>query len=625
MNTVYLGSTSRWSLKKTYVFTGDTSAPAGYNRYRDTVFFWDIDLKKITTTVNNRDVEFYTGNDEREPDTEEYIPQDTRVDAYYMPTVPGQPGYVAGQEGKFVTQYSTGVAAVYPVYGVNADELKFVEARVVNPVRGETEGKVYIEVSGGVGVLTYTVYGTGFNSYGPLDADKKAVLTFVPGTYNIQVQEEVASTSPPQVIRRQVIVLAPQPKRGCTDPNATNYDSDADVDDGTCVFAPPPVKPVFIVPRMNSLRMVKSQVYDNYDNFATINNQLFCETDYLGRFNPGYHQKFVFEDVIVTQFQSNYETHKATLHRNGQSAVVAELPITMKQQNQGLPRDFLGWIAAHNQPGETRIYFNTLNLPVQFVAGDTLFLINADTYNGQYAIQAVNDDNEIGAPYVVITKEYTEIEARKDVTVQTLYDVLPYNVYEFPLGLALRSAGEYYVKLEATHPDRGDIIYRSEVFSLKREHPGTHCIRYRNNDNAYEIVYATGIIHVLRVESETFEEYTKGTRTIHRNPDNTSRKLQSTTQQMFTWRTYKLPTWLHTTLAVAVEHDYVEIDGMEVLCEEGYSKPTFINLYALADSSAEMEVVGFMGIGNGPDEGDIDASGSGFIIVQGGYLKKNLD
>jgi hypothetical protein len=607
--------------------------PFAWDMYNKTTSSWDTDTKKVVTTTVPYHDELYAGEEGREPFVYPTIilPLDELVDSYYIPRVSTSYGYIEGREGQFVKIKSDGLGWVYADYsgdtaGNDTNPIILVSARTTAPLKGQVNGKIDLEVKGGAPIpgQFFGVYLNGSPNGDPTNtATGKITLLRPPGKYKVKIMEAYADPGEPNAfIEIELTIKEYAAIKGCMNPDATNYNADATEDDGTCKFEDPAQRRHFLMPLVNSLRFVNKVVADNVTTFEDFDNVAFCGHNFLGRFNPHYHQKFQFEDVVITQFRSNYETHTVKLYRHDTGTEVATIPVVKKIQYIGATRNYPAWIAADTDATKTRIYFNSTSIPLHFATADRITLVNIPDYAGTYTIQNILDDKALGAPYVLISKAYTGPE-RLDVTVQSTLDLLPYDVYEFTLSFAARSQNEYYVVVKANDSKYGSLTYTSEPIQLAKEHIGTHLIRYRNNDNAFEIAYSTGITHMRRITSDTFKQYNGGTRTLHRNPDSTLVKLQAMVWRMFTWETFKLPPWEHEILFVALEHDFIEIDGMRVQCSEGYQKPTYINRYTLADSLAEMEVIGVFGTGNGADTGDVDGVNGGYIIVNGGYLTRN--
>lgn len=163
--------------------------------------------------------------------------------------------------------------------------------------------------------------------------------------------------------------------------------------------------------------------------------------------------------------------------------------------------------------GYTGLYFET---------GDTYDNMNVRIDGGEYSLKGNLPDFAIKGQYVVIdtlgTFEIIDIvfdpEKNKRVIVieniyngadtltrvESTYDLLPFEVYEFDVDfttLALDS-GYYDILITNTDTTNGTIQHLSENIYLDDEHPNTLHIRYFN-DNNRDIFYKYGIQNTIRV------------------------------------------------------------------------------------------------------------------------------
>jgi hypothetical protein len=115
-------------------------------------------------------------------------------------------------------------------------------------------------------------------------APGRVAVLLLAGVYNIVVYEvgtagtaNAGGTVPP---------YAAPVVRGCTDPNADNYDEDATEDDGSCEYTPPPRLAHFVISPALGLRFWKPAAAE----LPAFDNRLLGDERPLDTNNPGYCQ-----------------------------------------------------------------------------------------------------------------------------------------------------------------------------------------------------------------------------------------------------------------------------------------------------------------------------------------------
>jgi hypothetical protein len=382
----------------------------------------------------------------------------------------------------------------------------------------------------------------------------------------------------------------------------------------------PPAKPrpFFDIPLLNSLRYVVNPG----KGLPNLHNRLYCTENWPGIFKANYYQKICPEDRLPTQFLSNYTTHAATLYDYQTGIRVNTLEVKVVTQNTGMVRLYRAWLTKHPQDaGQSRLYFNGGKLPLAFVAGDSVQLQNATpaAVNGARVVAKVTFDDTDSIPYAVLNYAYPGNTARIALDVSTQLDTLPYNVMQFECPWLGVAEGVYVIELAATGNDLPDVLAVSEPIALLSEHPFTQLVEWRNNDDARNLTYSKGFTSNLRVESEVREPVPGGTRKVHDLPNGRLLKLASTGIIKVPFVTMQLPSWLHVKLGLAFDLDLVKINGVEYQTRDGYEVEQSKTM-GLRNGSIMVEEVGGERQ-NSTDLGNV-LTGSGFIIVNGGRLKR---
>lgn len=405
---------------------------------------------------------------------------------------------------------------------------------------------------------------------------------------------------------------------GCTDPNATNYDPAATDDDGSCVYAPEVRNPVLSVSIMNSLRFVATENVDNCGTFQTLDNTLFCKERHRGVRNPSYHQKVARCDQHIYQFRTNYANLALNIRKESDNSIVGTIVPALAVQNVGTSGVFSVYLK-NNTNSQTRVYFNTSDIPMPVSVGDSIIITNHVDSNGTYAIIEIKQDVQTQTPYLVINKAYTATDTTTSASVQFQMANADYNVMEATVTWADYPSGRYYVTLEATDPDFVNASYTSEPLILREEHPDTFLLEYRNYDNAFDMVYTTGIINRVRIEGEIRLRIPGGEHVMHEEPQSRITRLLGIAHRNVRMNTWKLPPWLHEKLSVALIHDEVSINGVQFACPEGYDEPEYVAQHALSNGGATIRQVEWFREHNDHDLGSINQQP--LLIVNGGFLR----
>lgn len=416
------------------------------------------------------------------------------------------------------------------------------------------------------------------------------------------------------------------PVYGCTDPAASNYNPNATAEDpagSTCVYTPAVVPNFVEVSLMNSLRLVKENLDDNEP--ATLDNTLYCAEPWLYVTKPPYYQKVQRNDNVVLQFRSNHAGHEVGVWRYEANQFIAGAAVVNKITNIGVTKQYVGWLTpgSGSEANKFRLYFNNGLLPVAFVTGDFVTVQNAtpSSLNQRYAIAGVLFDDTDSIPYVLLPGAYPAGQPNRiNCNVTVALDVLPYNVYQAQLPLSGLAEGAYFVKLKAIQGnDYTQFI--SEPFYLAAEHKNTHLVTYRNYDDALGLHFSTGLLCGVRVESDFYRRRPSVSSKTSRDPSGKLIRLSSTVQRKTEFNTHQLPPWLHEKLAFAFALDYVAINGVEHIAEDGYENPSYPSMYALSNSSVLLEQVSAFTDQNEADLNDINEAPDGWLVVNGKHLK----
>lgn len=325
-------------------------------------------------------------------------------------------------------------------------------------------------------------------------------------------------------------------------------------------------QPFFYISKCNSLRFANRISFGDASNYKNDENTLSCEANVL----VPYKQYILLQtaDIITTQFKSSFNNISVKVLKSDNTEVGVTL--IKKTTNMGLKdkRDAKKYNLGN---GKTGIYFISGNL-YDYDSG-----VDAGDYelNGYlpsfakvgnwikldttwYLIEDIIFDESKNSEVIQITNTYTGSEV--DVIVASIYNKLPYEVYEFTIDFVDYINEIVAVRINNADSEFPEIIQLSEDIDVKVRHENTLDISYWNNTNT-DIIYSTGIKHRLRVpftkvvgiDEPDSENYKTDTNTILISASNyevEEFKFEPMTKEM--WRKLKL----------ALLHENVSIDDV---------------------------------------------------------------
>jgi hypothetical protein len=436
---------------------------------------------------------------------------------------------------------------------------------------GGSDGTITLNPSGGTGVYTYLW------EDGPTTKDRAGLSA---GTYTVTV------TSGDQSIVLEIVISQP----------LANY---------------------FSFPQIQSLRFRKRQEPNGCSVLANFDNQMFCDfvrNSYM-MYQKQYFQPVAKCDVFPIQFWSNYTNHDFELIRLSDSAIVKSYEVEQKIQLTGLTNDYNVYLV-NNGNGQTRVYFSSGELPFASVGDAFNILNNPDGMNGEYVIQAIQNDILQGAQYFLINLNFTVSYPSSSALARFVSNVKDYNIFEALLDFGDVADGTYYLRAQAngTDPD----VWESEPINLRVSHPKTHLLTFRNFDNSFGVVYQTGITHRMRVESQFYKAIPGGQDDNYRESNYSPVKLAGRAARKYIFEVFENPAYRHEVFSVAFRHDEVTINGVQWFSEEGYTEPKWRTRYPLANSEVTVEQVNWFDDYNGDD---IGLNNEGYYKVNSGFLK----
>lgn len=350
----------------------------------------------------------------------------------------------------------------------------------------------------------------------------------------------------------------------------------------TVVVVPPTKGTVLKTSVVNSIRFV-----DRSGSDETHDNRLFCEQTHLGYDKRQYFQKIQKDDKPPIQFFSNFETNVLKLYDYATDELVKAVNVFKTEENIGSTVEY-SVLLKEGSAGQTKVLFQSGDLPLPLTVGNVFEIAdNVEGMNGKYSIVAILLDETTGFRYLVINLEYLGGGLSSAATCAFDNQLVDYDVFEGLPDFSDVEEGRYYFKIEASDPTDKELV--SEPIEVRTEHVGTYKLVYSNEDNAFDVVWATGYRGFLRVPASFFKRLPAGVRTVTRTPSDSLVKLSARKRRVTLFETFQLPPYLHEALSVIFDLDFFSINGVAHQSEDDYAEPSYQEHGRLSDSSIRLE------------------------------------
>lgn len=347
-------------------------------------------------------------------------------------------------------------------------------------------------------------------------------------------------------------------------------------------------EPYFYISKANSLRFAERVEWNDVTVFKTDENTLSCESDVKLPYQEI--QDFKTEDVITTQFKSNYATN--TVKTIDSAGVETNVPIYKKSNNIGI-KDKRQAIKYNLGNSKTGIYFsagNTYDFDTNVVNGS--YVLNGGVPEwgriGNYLqigsawfeIEQIIYDEAKTADVLVISNVYTGIDA--SIVVGSIYNRDNFEVYEFIVNMVDFEDNLFRVQINAENDLFPDKEFLSEQINVSDDVEDLLEIRYKNSSNT-DINYSTGIEHLIRVPfNKIVGQYDEESETY--KTDTTSKLLSADLYEVdeFIFEPNTKEIW--RKINIALTHEFVVINGVSYVKNAGFNTEPLgeTNLYVLS-------------------------------------------
>ena len=326
-------------------------------------------------------------------------------------------------------------------------------------------------------------------------------------------------------------------------------------------------EPFIFISKANAILFKREQNIDNVAIFKNDNNSFNALSKDVWYCNEAI---FNNSDFTTIQFHTSYNNVIATLRSEEGGAV--DLPIT-KMSNNTDRFEALDGLMDRWENGKSIIYFNSGNrydengavtgsyslngaLPDFAIVGET---IRIQGY-GAHTIEEIVYLDSIGKKCIVVSIEYDQTEV-SEVKIESLYNILEYDIYHFEIDWSLFTPGYYDVTLSFEDSDFTDIFFVSENIHIETEHENTVAIRYYN-DNNKDIFYRYGIEHFIRARLVSIRKHIADEININIT-DQSVDTVDSTLNEGDVYIFDELTREQLTKLAIALSCEFIFVNGIK--------------------------------------------------------------
>lgn len=326
--------------------------------------------------------------------------------------------------------------------------------------------------------------------------------------------------------------------------------------------------------------------------------------------------RFMTGDITTIQIKTNFTTIIPTLRKDDLSEVVLDISKMSNNLNRFMRMDAKYYLydslhtGIYFEDGNTYDEFDSVlesytlggNLPDFAVKGNQITILGG---LGTFNIKDIVYDRTLKKKAILIELVYpgTGVESIK---VESIYDLLQFEVYEFDVNWSDHGEGIYDLMIENTHDDYGTVIHLSENIEIKDLHAGTFAIRYFNNDQSNrDIFYKYGIEHLIRVPVLHKRAVPNDVNEINITDDNTT-LVTSDVKELneFQFDSVSESRMRQIVLALSCENVYIQDIGYLKFDSVGYENEDNTNGY-LVTATMIKTGVNFSINRDGDDESDV--------------------
>ena len=214
-------------------------------------------------------------------------------------------------------------------------------------------------------------------------------------------------------------------------------------------------------------------------------------------------------DTITLQFKSNYDNPKVYIRFEDGSE---DEELTLIQQTSNLNRfQYLDSFYYEYQPGKLGLYFLSGNIYDETGLPIGTFDLNGNVPDfaivgqiitidslGTFIVNEIVFDSTIQRKVIVVDYVFPTTVLPTPTRVKSIFDILPYEIYEFTIDWSIYGAGLYDVLISNQDTFNPTVEYLSENVFVQEDIGKQLAIKYFNANNR-DIFYKFGIKNFIRI------------------------------------------------------------------------------------------------------------------------------
>lgn len=276
-------------------------------------------------------------------------------------------------------------------------------------------------------------------------------------------------------------------------------------------------EPFLFISKANSLVFAENELVDDCTIFRNEENSLANQS--LSDVVFCHEHSYRDCDTITCQFKSNYDDPKVYIRFEDGSP---NQELTLLQQTSNLNRfQYLDAWYYKYASGKLGLYFTSGDTYDETGIANGTFNLNGNVPDfaivgqvveidvlGAFEIKEVVFDSTIQKKVIVVDYIYEGVPTQ--TRVKSIYDILPFEVYEFTIDWSIFGVGLYDILIENQDTVNSTVQHLSENIGVSASLENHLAIRYYNENNR-DIFYKFGIenfirIPFLRIEGITVQE-----------------------------------------------------------------------------------------------------------------------
>ena len=364
--------------------------------------------------------------------------------------------------------------------------------------------------------------------------------------------------------------------------------------------------PFAYVSNTNSIRFKKDEVWDNNNIFKNDSNTLSFEERAL--LNVPFIHKFTDQDVVPIQYKTNYETQVVTLINctNGTEDILTPIRET-NNLNKVDVRDAVGY---DFNDGRFGFYFQTGNIyeddfPVNTIKGEYELYGSLPAWAKIGNYFSVDFGAYVKIDDIVFVESLNANVIVTDVVfvgtafvLKANYNVFNWDAYEFDIDMTTYLNKEFQIKIEMTDTDFDPVTFISEKVQVYSDLSDRLTIKASNTENN-DVVYATGIVHIARVDYDLDGLADESELDVHKTDDNVY-QLNGYSYDKKQLTLTRMSTMIARQLRQMLTLDVIYINGVRVTIES-IETPARIGI----SNNYKMDVT-YYEVTDKPTSGDVD-------------------